>query len=1074
MSLFEGRYVKLNTGQKKAVDTIYGPVLVVAGPGSGKTELLGLRTANILRLTDALPQNILCLTFTEIAAFNMRQRLVGLIGDEAYKVNIQTFHGFGASVIQRFPEFFFGGAKLQPADEMTKVKILEDIFSLLPFSNTLSSYRKEHGYVYLKDTAKVISDLRRSGVDPDECKALIKLNIDIVTKLNEKIPEVFSPKLSLKLLPAIDEYLSGIRKLDLPVPALSFVRPYQELFIDSLGKALYDAQKENSTVPMSKWKRTMLEKDSKNTYVLKDVKRLKKLLALCDIYKQYKKRLFAEGYFDFDDMILEVIHVAEKNEELMFNLQEQFQFILVDEFQDTSGAQLRLLSLLTKGIDQPNVLAVGDDDQAVFSFQGAEIQNLIRFTEMHKGTTFITLSENYRSSQDILDLADQVIQTSESRIGDHIPDLSKTLISAGSDKLGKIHLHQFIDADAEHQFIAEEILHLHSEGVSFSDIAIITKKHRDLETVATALNMRGIPVEYERFANILDEEIIREIIVFLQFLHTAASGKMKDADQFLSELLAAKFWEIDRESYWKLSLEAYSRHQHWLSALQESPDEKLRKIAALLQQLVKNAKTAPAEMMLDAIIGTNQPDSSPLRRYYFYQENRENDPSEYYHNLSSLRSFMNAVREFRAQSQLYVADIVELLEFNLAHSVRISNKIALRQQEDAVKIYTAHKSKGLEFDHVFIIHADRKHWFGRGMNSKIPFPMNMPYATNGGEDEAIRLFFVAITRAERHLYFSWHTFDDKGRKSECMPSLMHIPCTEHKTESKLEEMNEQTEAFTSSEMALLQPVLSTYTLSVTHLNNFLDIISAGPMTFFERNLLRFPQGRSPSGIYGNVIHELLQYLYSSDILQTFYSAEKKLSDLIHRARFDERERSKYLQKGIDMLNVYYAFYEKEFEKDSLQEKAFKNVSFGSIPLAGAIDRMILDKENKAIHVIDFKTGKSVTSWDKGSLFERKKMYNYSHQLLFYKILIENSSEFHDWTVTGGTIEFVEPSDGSIVRMTKQFTKDDVERLGLLIKAVYARVQNLDFPDISKYDQSMKGRLAFEDDLLSQGYEEKEK
>ncbi|NTW62442.1 UvrD-helicase domain-containing protein, partial [Candidatus Saccharibacteria bacterium] len=128
---FAKRYANLNTAQKKAVDTIDGPVMIIAGPGTGKTELLGVRVANILKKTDTLPENILCLTFTESGANAMRERLTGIIGKDAYKVAVHTFHSFGSEVMNQNGEFFYSGAHFLPADELSSYEIMQEIFGEL-------------------------------------------------------------------------------------------------------------------------------------------------------------------------------------------------------------------------------------------------------------------------------------------------------------------------------------------------------------------------------------------------------------------------------------------------------------------------------------------------------------------------------------------------------------------------------------------------------------------------------------------------------------------------------------------------------------------------------------------------------------------------------------------------------------------------------------------------------------------------------------------------------------------------------------------------------------------------------
>lgn len=169
---FAKRYKQLNAAQKQAVDLIDGPVMVIAGPGTGKTELLSVRAANILKQTDTLPENILCLTFTESGATAMRERLIGIIGKDAYKVAIHTFHGFGTEIINQNREYFYRGALFQPADDLNRYEILRSIFDELDYKNPLASTMNSE-YTHQSDAAKVISELKRSGLTSDELLAVL-------------------------------------------------------------------------------------------------------------------------------------------------------------------------------------------------------------------------------------------------------------------------------------------------------------------------------------------------------------------------------------------------------------------------------------------------------------------------------------------------------------------------------------------------------------------------------------------------------------------------------------------------------------------------------------------------------------------------------------------------------------------------------------------------------------------------------------------------------------------------------------------------------------------------------------
>lgn len=169
---FSARYTKLNDAQRQAVDTIDGPVMVVAGPGTGKTELLSMRVANILKQTDELPENILCLTFTDAGVIAMKKRLREIIGRDAYKVPVMTFHSFGTDIMNQYPEYFYSGASFRPADELTQLRIVTDILDKLPYDDPLKA--KMNGeYTSTKSILGAIGDIKGAGLTDEQLRLLL-------------------------------------------------------------------------------------------------------------------------------------------------------------------------------------------------------------------------------------------------------------------------------------------------------------------------------------------------------------------------------------------------------------------------------------------------------------------------------------------------------------------------------------------------------------------------------------------------------------------------------------------------------------------------------------------------------------------------------------------------------------------------------------------------------------------------------------------------------------------------------------------------------------------------------------
>ena len=425
---FTTRYAKLNDAQKRAVDTIDGPVMVIAGPGTGKTELLSMRVANILKQTDTLPENILCLTFTESGANAMRERLSQIIGKDAFKVAIHTFHSFGAEVINQNGDFFYHGAHFRAADELSSYELLRGIFDELDYSNPLSS--KMNGeYTHLGDTLTTISELKKSGLTSDELLAILDMNDHVIDTCEPLLASVFASRISKSTIELLEPIVTQIRQVD-GMTGLVGIASLADVLSDSLEHATIQAHETNSTKPLTAWRNSHMKKNEAGDFVLKSHERQTKLRAVSFVYYQYLARMQEAELYDFDDMILRVVHGMEVFSELRYNLQEKHQYIMVDEFQDTNMAQMRILHNLTNNeanADRPNIMVVGDDDQAIYSFQGAEVSNILTFPTVYPATVKITLQDNYRSAAPILEAARSVIVQGGERLETTLDDIDKTL-----------------------------------------------------------------------------------------------------------------------------------------------------------------------------------------------------------------------------------------------------------------------------------------------------------------------------------------------------------------------------------------------------------------------------------------------------------------------------------------------------------------------------------------------------------------------------------------------------------------------------------------------------------------------
>lgn len=1115
---FEREYSRLNKAQKMAVDAIEGPVLVVAGPGSGKTQILSLRVANILKKTDTRPSNILCLTFTDSAAINMRKRLETVIGRDAYRVAIFTFHSFCTSVIERFPEYFYGGASFSPADQLVQIEVLEAIFKEADYLNPLRSEHPEKGFVYAYDVRSAIGHLKKAGLSPDEFEKILDHNDASFEYANSVLSEVFSDRISIKQIGALEAVAAELKEHKVVKFPSKYFKALIPAIAESLALAITKAKENGSTKPLSSWKEKYTAKDPNGKRILKDGgDRSGKMRALAGFYREYSKRMFERGYYDFDDMLLDVIHALQEQKTLLYELQEQYQYLLVDEFQDTNDAQMQLLRLMANAAvneGRPNLMVVGDDDQAIYKFQGALVSNILDFKREFKDPVIVTMADNYRSTQNILDVAQFVIRKGEERLENLIPGLEKKLVAANHDlgKGGAIIEKILPSSPHEYYFIAEEIKNLIKQGIAPNHIAVIGRKHEHLENIVPYLYKAGVPVHYERQQNVLHEPHVHELIQIARYIVTLARKDTKAADYLLPEILSYSFWGIERKIVWEISLQADKTSSSWLEVMQNSEHAHIRKIAEFVLDIAVRSLHEPLEYIVDKIVGahvhtlTEMDDEdgspqlhagagtfiSPFKEYYFSREKFESNKTEYLTFLSSLRVFMQALREYKHGKPLKVEDLVTFVDMHEKNNILVTDNSPFITAQNSVELLTAHKAKGLEFEYVFVIHCQNDIWAGRGIPSKLPFPANLPIAPAGDtSDDQLRLFYVALTRAKKHLYITSHEISDNGKDALRLQFLSAEEGGTGRPEALRETRSGETpgEALpdihdilmdswrtyhkppaTIDEQALLTLMLQDYQMSVTHLNNFLDVSKGGPQAFLEQNLLRFPQAKTVSGAYGSAMHKAVEMLYvhlrrTGDLPKTkelvgWFEAElarQRLSDDDFRV---ERER------GEICLKIFYAKKKKSFKADDRIEVNFKHqgVVVEGASLTGKIDKVVtLPGQEICVH--DFKTGNALMSWEGGTAYEKIKLHNYRRQLVFYKLLVEHSRDFSAYKVRQGIIEFLEPLNDEIVDLPLVLEDALVERTIKLISAVSNKIKALDFPDTSKYPETLEGILEFEDELL---------
>lgn len=971
---FEKLYKKLNSVQKEVVDTIEGAVMVVAGPGTGKTQVLTLRIANILLKTQVNPENILALTFTEAAAFEMRKRLLSIIGQDAYRVEITTFHSFCNNFIKTHQEEFAHIIASININEIEQLQIIEECINSL--SLTLLRPLGDTGY-YLKPILNAINELKRENITPEVFnKGLKDFKMDL-----DAIPDLYHEK--------------GAHN----------------------GKMKSIHQKS-----------------------YKDFEKNKELLS---VFETYQKMLSENKKYDYSDMLLEVIQKLISHPYLLQFLQEKFQYFLVDEHQDTNAAQNRIVELLCNYFKNPNLFVVGDEKQAIFRFQGANLENFIYFKKLYPEAKLISLSENYRSTQTILTATHSMILNNPKAT--LILAESESLVKRAVHKEEKIKVIQMNSSDSEYFWIGEKIKNL-LNSTPGHEVAILARNNKDLDPLISILENFKIPCIMVSDNNILDDLDVQKLILLLRVVLES----IKNHDEYVKKAMLLDCFMIQPLDVFKLIRESYERK---ISIWEIVKDEKLLKklslksrkeinnFVSLFTDEKKGLIKISSNERLDKIFVETLGRSGLLEKIIEKTHSQE--------ILSRVMRLYNEVRkEIGKNPSFSLHDFLRYIDLLKENDMFLEQNAHIIP-DNVVRLMTVHKSKGLEFNCVFIVNVFDGHW---GNSRKRTSLFNIPWEQldlrlnkNLEEDENVderRLFYVALTRAKKYIFLSYSVMSQDGREQIPSQFITEIPeelieridvseferdLLNHK--EKLlsifnDEYHDRKYSLLSSK-AYIAELFKRHGLSVTALNNFLEC----PWKYFFLNLIRIPEVISGPGLFGNAIHFALnQYILSlkkgnasQELLLRFFKEE------LLRQSISEKDILIFLEKGEKALKAYYDARIISWKKDINSELEIRGVRINDdIVLNGKID-MIEPIEGNIVDVYDFKTSKPKSRAVIEGLTKNSDG-NYKRQLVFYKILLERFKNGF-FKMRNGVIEFVEPNEKKELRQEKfLITNDETNEL----------------------------------------------
>lgn len=1005
---FREEYEKLNEQQRKAVDTIEGPVMVIAGPGTGKTQILASRIGKILLDTDVFPENILCLTYTDAGVVAMRKRLLQFIGPDAYKVNIYTFHAFCNDVIQENLSLFEKNS-LDPVSDLEKIQFIKELIDSFPKNHALKRYRGDV-YFEVKNLQSLFSTMKREGWSP--------------LFINQKIDEY------IHSLPAREEFI--------------YKRKYKEFNAGDLKREKIEEEKE----------------------------KMEKLRAAVNEFDRFQQLMRKKNRYDFDDMINWVIGVFEENKNILSDYQEKYQYILVDEYQDTSGTQNRLVELLISYWDKPNVFVVGDDDQSIYRFQGANVENMLQFADNYKNDLLtVVLTNNYRSTQPILDISKTLINRNEERLVKQIPNLSKELSSAHPHIRSFLHKPVIKEYETQRQEmtgIAKEVQQLINSGVSAGAIGIIYKENKYGEELAQYFKLLQIPVYSKRHLNILELPLAKKIILVLRYLasehYIPYSG-----DEMLFEILHFDWFHIPPIEIAKLSIETAEKKyadntisfRRLLHDKAKEPAKdlfspafpaSLKQASEIIEKLIAKVPNLTLQQLFENIIR----EAGTLHHIM-----QSDDKHWQLQILTGLFEFIK--EETHRDKSLTLQGLVSLIELMEKEDVPLP-LVQVSGTDKAVNLMTAHGSKGLEFEYIFFAGCNAASWEKKrkpGGGYSLPDTMFSSQPTHKDDEELRRLFYVGLTRAQLHLAISYSRFKNDGKELE--PSMF---IAEILDEHDLKIIREIISPEIISEFAVLyfgeaeapeiekieeefiSRLLDKFVMNVTALNNYLKC----PLEFYFKNLVRIPSPKNEATEFGSAVHHALEKLFrkmQDSEANIFPSKEEFIEEFEwymnrHRENFTKEQFDRRMEYGQEVLGNYYDKYIQSFNKIVAIERNIRNVVVKNVPLKGKLDKLEFD--GKSVNVVDYKTGDPDKAKErlKGPSEKDPNGGDYWRQAIFYKLLVDNYEQ-KGWKAVSTEFDFIEPDKKKNYRREKVvITPADITTVTGQIASAWQKIQNREF------------------------------
>ncbi|PIT88904.1 MAG: hypothetical protein COU27_03440 [Candidatus Levybacteria bacterium CG10_big_fil_rev_8_21_14_0_10_36_7] len=853
---------KLNIEQKKAVEHEKGPLLIIAGAGTGKTTVVTERIRYLIVKKHISANNILALTFTDKASFEMQERVDTILPYGYTNLWINTFHSFCDRVLR---------------DEAHSIGL-------------------DSGYKLISESESVL---------------MMRQNI-------------------------FDLGLAQFKPLGNPTK-----------FLDALLSHFSRLKDEDITPDQYiKYSSKLQDRDEKLQY-----------LELSHAYKKYEELKIRESVMDFSDLIANTLLLFRTRPTILSRYRKLFKFILVDEFQDTNYAQNELAILLAG--DDKNITVVADDDQSIYRFRGAAVSNVLQFKKTFPKAKILSLTQNYRSSQVILDHAHKLIQHNNPNRLEVVEGINKKLKSASHITNHKIELIREMRADDEADKIAKTILKLTKNKYKYKNIAILVRANNHAQMITGALTRYKIPYQFLGPGYLFQQEEVKDLIAYLTFL-TNPYDSVSLFRVLCMDIFSIPYIELNLFlNYAKRNnltlFEALKNTNH--DFLTISTKAQLNVFSKMVNKHIEKSKKIKAgQILYDFIV-----DSGLFESLKTIQSTKDEK------RVKNIAKFFDRIKNFeteKADSTIFT--IVEWLTLMLQMNDNPTAADVDMRDENAVNILTVHSSKGLEFDVVFLVNLVSERFPSRERKEKIPLPLQIikekidPTIDFHMEEER-RLFYVGMTRAKERLYFTAANYYGAGKRVKKLSPFIHEALPELIEEEKIKQLSHQmtlTEVLAPyQEQPAKEEKITPVKVSYITFSN-LQMFDICPLHYKAKVILKLPTPATSVQSFGISIHNTLYQFYkqlqeknkvSLSQLKQILSKEWKSEGYVNKK--DEQDR--YLRALSIIENFYKTSYNPRVKPLRLEEP-FNFMLKNGVKVFGKIDRV--DSKGKGIEIIDYKTG----------------------------------------------------------------------------------------------------------------------